>query len=880
MKLDQPLHGVAVYNPGLLSKDELIRLFVARTPLLGRLLDDIRREGNGGVQHHLLIGRRGMGKTTLLRRLAHAIDDDTALTAIWLPLTFPEEQYNVGHLSDFWLNCLDALGDRLERRGDTDHASRLDADIARITDLTPEAARQTAALALLEAMARRLDRRFVLLIDNVDLILDRIKTDEWALRSALSNAPWLLLIGASSVGVESTYKYEAAFYDFFRVHHLKALDDTETFDLLRNLAAAYKSDAVARLLDTDAGRIRAIRVLAGGNPRTLVLLFSLLSQGIDGNVRTDLERLLDHCTPLYKSRFEAMPPQQQQIVDAMAVHWHPITAGDLAARLRMDVNSVSSQLHRLERDGVIEKVEIYESRRAGFQVAERFFNIWYLMRTSRRVRRHLLWLVEFLRLMYSPAALSGIARRHLDGETHVEGDEKLHHAEAALALAAVVPDSALQYALESQGLRLLAWDSQLRRHLGEMLDLEGEDAPLKDRAERMRLLVEAKEMCLNARQLPDGYDGEALWALLGQQVTFDAREKWRAAKHLREHPDKAGNLITQLEAAGRRDVRWLGTTLDLVRKGIREGECNSLADVGLIALARREEHPSLSVIEYAAALLTGVPWPKGPPASDEIEKVPWAIAMHLHSLESDGRWKDAEAMARRWTQITPELAKPWLRLARSLTALGHLSAAVDAIHEAGQCPDHSAETWLEIGLEYFTILAFVEAERAIRNAITLNEESLDSWTLLSALLIILGRWDEAREAAERAVAAATRSPSGNKTPRLGLARAILMTTYAQDARWHDAWPILGALANAPDDAAIDPLWHYAMITMRLAVTSEQSAAALTCLDSTALADRWRPLREALAAIVAGTRAVLTRLAPEIREPALQLIDDLAPDLPG
>src|SRR5262245_21604853 len=95
---NEPPSSLAVYNPALLKKADLIAQFVARRPLLDLLVGELRRSGKTGYQHHLIIGSRGSGKTMLLRRLRYAIEDDAELYSRWLPLVFPEEQYNVSRL--------------------------------------------------------------------------------------------------------------------------------------------------------------------------------------------------------------------------------------------------------------------------------------------------------------------------------------------------------------------------------------------------------------------------------------------------------------------------------------------------------------------------------------------------------------------------------------------------------------------------------------------------------------------------------------------------------------------------------------------------------------------------------------------------------------
>ncbi len=408
-----PLRDNAIYNPHLLGREELIGLFAARHRLLELLLKDLSRCRPGEPsQHHLLVAQPGMGKTMLLRRLSIAVEDDPELAALCFPLAFPEEQYNVGWLSDFWRNCIDALLDGLERLGANDESERLAAQVKGLPVLDEERrARET--LALLVDTATRLGKRLVLLVDNFDLILERISEQAWTLREVLSEESAILLIGASARALESSYKYDQPFYDFFQIHELGGLSMEGTAELLRRYAERWRNAEVNRVLSEEPARIRTLQTLTAGNPRTLALLYNILGRGLQGNVRTDLEILLDGCTPLYKARLEALAPQRQRVVHALAVHWHPATAAHVADALRLEVNVVSSQLTRLVRQGVVEAVPFDPRSKTGFQLAERFFNIWYLMRASRRARRRLIWFVEFLRMFYSQEQLGSHALDHL-----------------------------------------------------------------------------------------------------------------------------------------------------------------------------------------------------------------------------------------------------------------------------------------------------------------------------------------------------------------------------------------------------------------------------------------------------------------------------------
>ena len=443
------LLSLAVYNPAILDDTDFLTGFVARRDLAAALLARLGEIApSGQAKHHLILGQRGMGKTSLLRRLALGVREDAALAAVLLPLTFREEQYNVHNLHTFWLNCLDALGDYFEKTGQADKADAIDRDIAMLMrgDIDVEGA---AALEVFKRWAKREGRRPLLLLDNIDFILDGLEAQHWSLRRVMQEAGGIVVVGAAAAYLEATADPKGAFYDFFQVTVLEKLGQDELIACLRRLAQARGEEGrkALNVLNRDPGRIRALHDLTGGNPRTLVLLYLLLELDAEGDVFSDLERLLDQVTVLYKARVEDLAPQARVVLDAVALAWNPITAADVAAATALETSAVSTQLDRLQKNGIVEKVSLSSSARAGFQLGERFFNIWYLMRHGpRRQKTRLRWLTSFLRGFYSPAQLTGRALELLKGNNR-QGLERGHY---ALALCEAIDDEGLRHLLTQE----------------------------------------------------------------------------------------------------------------------------------------------------------------------------------------------------------------------------------------------------------------------------------------------------------------------------------------------------------------------------------------------------------------------------------------------
>lgn len=486
--------AVAKYNPHLWGPEELKAIFVARRRELTLLTEVIKGSPpEYSPQHILLIGQRGMGKTTLLQRIALQVEEDEELSKLWLPLRFPEEQYTVSNLAELWSNVLGALADALEAKGES--TQLIDQNLLLLESM-PVEEREKETLFLINHWCEQNNQRLLLLVDSTDLLFDNLSDSRkgkkdagslglWRLRRTLQNNPNFFWLGGSYQALEADDLYHDAFQDFFQLVELRPLTLEEmqqamlvmakTFGTGRGLKGEEAEKEIKQALTQRPERLKTLRQLTGGNPRTTVMLFELFAAGGSDQVRSDLERLLDMMTPLYKARLEALAEQPRKILAHIMESWQPISLGELAKVSGLPNTKISPQLLRMEKDGLVSKAELPNTSRAGYQAAERFFNIWYLMRNApRRLKLRLAWLVEFMRLWYKPDELEHIARQRL--ERH-GGRSRLDELEYSRAVACAMPSgSEARLSLDYQVYKSL---QKQRQQLSEYFDFDGDDKPFQ-----------------------------------------------------------------------------------------------------------------------------------------------------------------------------------------------------------------------------------------------------------------------------------------------------------------------------------------------------------------------------------------------------------------
>jgi len=397
---------IKIYNPANQTKQQLINNFVVRLELFQEIFKDIKTSKmESPEQHYIIQGIRGQGKTTLLLRLAYEIQKDPKLNKWLIPVIFSEEQYSLRKLYKLWELTAEYLKAELGFESLYSDMQKLNDDIDY----------EVNCFQLLENRLKHNKKKLVLFIDNINDMFDRFKKkDCQRLREVLQQTSELRIIGASSVSIEFHYQYEQPFYEFFNMPILKGLTLPETQTLLLKLGEYYESEKVKEIVEEQTGRIEALRRLTGGVIRTIILLFNIFVDEEEGNAFNDLEDVLDKVTPLYKHRMDNLSPQQQEIMEFIALSWDAVSTKEISTKVKEKSKAVSAQLSQLVKSNLIEQQNT-DTKNNLYRLSERFFNIWYLMRHGgKNEENKVKWLVQFLIEWCDDKTLECRAKKHLE----------------------------------------------------------------------------------------------------------------------------------------------------------------------------------------------------------------------------------------------------------------------------------------------------------------------------------------------------------------------------------------------------------------------------------------------------------------------------------
>jgi predicted transcriptional regulator len=372
------------YNPGFSSDEDLIGAFVVREKELQQILQTLQENTGRTYQHLLLVGARGTGKTMLVRRVAAEVRRSEPLNQHWYPLVFGEESYRILSAGEFWLEAIYHLaaqnpgaqwqGVYEELRGEKDEKRLQQRAIAKLMDFADEQGKQ-----------------ILLIVENLNMLFDEQMSegDDWDLRHTLQNEPRLMLLGTATQRFDQIDNVGNALFEFFALHIMEPLKLSECSQLWKSIADEDLSD----------NQIRPMQILTGGNPRLLQVLAGFAKGMSFRDLMANLTQLIDSHTDYFKGLLETLPATERRVFVELLEIWKPATANQIAEAARMEVSKTSALLNRLMKRGAIELIE-QPGKKKYYQVAERLFNIYYLMRKRGARDDRVKTTIDFINVFY------------------------------------------------------------------------------------------------------------------------------------------------------------------------------------------------------------------------------------------------------------------------------------------------------------------------------------------------------------------------------------------------------------------------------------------------------------------------------------------------
>jgi len=208
-----------------------------------------------------------------------------------------------------------------------------------------------------------------------------------------------MLLATATKRFDDIKGIDKALFEAFKIHELKQLNTEEC----RLLLSSVTGDTL------DPNRVRPIEILTGGNPRLLAMLSSFRVHKSFRELIKELTFLVDDHTAFFKSQIDGLAPTERKAFLALAEIWDPATARQVSDYARMNVNMASSLLKRLVSRSAVVELPL-ESRKIAYQVAERLYNVYYLMRRRGGPANRVHLAVQFMIRFYEPKELVDAAK--------------------------------------------------------------------------------------------------------------------------------------------------------------------------------------------------------------------------------------------------------------------------------------------------------------------------------------------------------------------------------------------------------------------------------------------------------------------------------------
>jgi tetratricopeptide (TPR) repeat protein/DNA-binding MarR family transcriptional regulator len=393
--------------------------FVGRNALLDELISSLKHQATAErLQHWMILGTRGMGKSHIIAMIYHMVNQDETLNGKWVPLLMNEEEQGVFSIHTLFLRIMAVLSDEL-KESDAGRSHEISETLDSLRDGKSEEEILETTVSYLKDFTVESGKRLLVLLENADDLFTRCLPKPnhiKKLRNILLNENFLLFLATSPTSFERISRSNAPLYGFFRIRRLDLFDYDQSMELLKKWAeledASGGSGKRIAQFSEDDYRLRVLYHLTGGNPRVLLFLYMAISGqgGIETAADTFSTLLEKDLSVYYLSRMRDLANQVQPIVIALAESDNNLTQTEIARKTFLPAKSIGTAVVRLENDGIVRPVTDKKGKNTLYTLTDHLFRLWYQWRTNVRDRKVVGAVVEFLAIWYKKRELETWAK--------------------------------------------------------------------------------------------------------------------------------------------------------------------------------------------------------------------------------------------------------------------------------------------------------------------------------------------------------------------------------------------------------------------------------------------------------------------------------------
>ena len=321
------LKNLERFNTHSMSEDVVLSISTGRDELIATISkiinDNLFEPGN--MQHIVLTGPRGMGKSFLLRYFQVITKNRNNRDSFIDFALLPEEQHNINLPSRFIDELLNVQKKTLNKSAIWNNADEnWGSSLNKLTD------------KINEGVKKYKNYLFIAGVENLDILINNVFSsdiEQSRLRQLLSETKHFMLLGSSKKCDIDTDYNKRLFFSFqkYSLEPWTEEDYTEYFNRRYELIKMEKPDEFdkrdIRLL---RNKLKAISKFTGGSPRMAVVLTNLLFDEDAVSTAQTLNDIVEDLSPYYQDLIEKMPKKSKILFDALVRSEENISQSKLA----------------------------------------------------------------------------------------------------------------------------------------------------------------------------------------------------------------------------------------------------------------------------------------------------------------------------------------------------------------------------------------------------------------------------------------------------------------------------------------------------------------------------------------------------------------------